>query len=420
MFEILGTRHSFMEVLYNFVFFYPFFMAHFWVVGAMLFFWRRERGRLEVHDMSSAPFVSVLVPCHNEALVIESTIRQLCRSRYPSFEIIVIDDASRDGTRAILERLIHEIPKVRLIGLSRNLGKAKALSVGAVASDAEYLMCIDADALLDEDAMGWLVHDLERSPRAGAVTGNPRVLNRGSLLSQIQVGEYSAIVGMIKRTQRLIGRVYTVSGVCACFRKRAVHEVGYWSSDTVTDDVDISWKLQLAFWGIQYEPRALCWFLVPDTFRDLWRQRLRWARGGIEAGLKHLRAVASWKRRRMWPVFVELVVSTIWCYAMFLTVLFFLLTWALRDAWPQSLRIWNLLPGWTGSLLAITCLVQFAAGLILDSHYEGRRLVGVLFWAIWYPAAYWLITAIASVVAVPMAVRSYGKYRYATWKSPDR
>jgi biofilm PGA synthesis N-glycosyltransferase PgaC len=84
---------------------------------------------------------------------------------------------------------------------------------------------------------------------------------------------------MIKRTQRLLGRVYTVSGVCSCFRHSAIHDVGYWSAGTVTEDVDISWKLQLAYWGILYEPRAVCWILVPESLRGLWRQRVRGARG---------------------------------------------------------------------------------------------------------------------------------------------
>jgi len=307
-----------------------------------------------------------------------------------------------------------------LLRLERNSGKAKALSLGAAATGAEYLMCVDADAVLDEEAIHWMVADLERSPRAGAVTGNPRVLNRVTLISRIQVGEFSAIVGMIKRTQRLIGRVYTVSGVCSCFRRSAVHDVGYWSSQTVTDDVDISWKLQLAYWGILYEPRAVCWILVPETLRGLWRQRLRWARGGMEAALRYHRAIFHWAERRMWPVFAELMVSTAWCYAVLLVLAAWILTW-LAPAWvPPGLRVSTLLPGWSGSLLAAVCLLQFLTGLILDGRYEGARLLRQLFWAIWYPAVYWMIAAGTSVVALPLAIRHQGRSRHAVWQSPDR
>jgi biofilm PGA synthesis N-glycosyltransferase PgaC len=409
-----------MSQLFQFVFFYPFFMALFWIAGSLIFFWRRERRHHEPPELASYPQVTVLIPCHNEQLAIEQVVRTAAASRYPNLDILVIDDASTDASPALLEGLLAEIPHLRLLKLERNLGKAKALNLGALATKAEYLMCIDADALLDERAIHWMVFDLERSPRVAAVTGNPRVLNRTTLVSRIQVGEFSAIVGMIKRTQRLLGRVYTVSGVCSCFRRRAVHEVGYWSSDTVTEDVDISWKLQLAYWGVLYEPRAVCWILVPESLRGLWHQRVRWARGGVEAALRYHRVIFHWTGRRMWPVFVELLVSTAWCYAVLLVLLAWILT-QLVPAWvPTGLRVATLLPGWSGSLLAVVCLLQFLTGLTLDSRYENRRLIPQIFWAIWYPAIYWVITAGTSVVALPLALRHLGRAGHAVWQSPDR
>ena len=409
-----------MNTLFRFVFFYPFFMALFWIAGSLIFYFRREWRRREPPVLARHPSVVVLIPCHNEEASIERVVRVAAASLYPGLEILVIDDASTDATAGVLSRLQGELPNLRVLTLERNLGKAQALNLGALASDSEYLMCLDADALLEEDAIAWMVHDLEQNPRVGAVTGNPRVLNRTTLVSRIQVGEFSAIVGMIKRTQRLLGRVYTVSGVCSCFRRLAVHEVGYWSTDTVTEDVDVSWKLQLAYWGILYEPRAVCWILVPETARGLWRQRLRWARGGIEAAATHRRAVLQWTKRRMWPVFAELLVSTAWCYA----VLVVLLAWVATQLWPAvvppALQVATLLPGWTGSLLAVVCLLQFLTGLALDRRYEGRGLLRNLFWAIWYPALYWAITAGTSVVALPLALENLGGSRHVVWRSPDR
>ena len=409
-----------MEHILDFVFFYPLIMALVWVVGSLIFYTRRERGSERPTLPPFPPRVTVLIPCHDEQTTIEQVVRAAAASRYPNFDILVVDDASTDRSREVLERLQDESPNLRLLLLERNLGKAKALTLGTLATEAEYLMCIDADALLDPEAINWMVHDLERSPRVGAVTGNPRVLNRTTLVARIQVGEFSAIVGMIKRTQRLLGRVYTISGVCSCFRRRAVHDVGYWSSATVTEDVDISWKLQLAFWDIQYEPRALCWILVPETLRGLWRQRVRWARGGIEAALRYRWAILSWTSRRMWPVFVELAVSTVWCYAVFVVLLAWLLAQLLPGRLPPQLAVGSLLPGWSGSLLAVVCLLQFVTGLTLDGRYEGRGLLRQVFWAIWYPAVYWLITAGTSVAALPAALHHYGRIRHAVWASPDR
>ncbi|HEX6203092.1 MAG TPA: poly-beta-1,6-N-acetyl-D-glucosamine synthase [Thermoanaerobaculia bacterium] len=404
----------------QFVFYYPFFMALFWIVGSLVFYLRREWRQQQPPRLDRFPRVTVLVPCHDEAASIEQVVHTVARSRYPNLEIVVVDDASTDGSREILDRLVREVPALRVILVEHNFGKAKALTLGALASGAEYLMCIDADALLDPEAIGWMVDALEKNPHVGAVTGNPRVLNRSTLVSRVQVGEFSAIVGMIKRAQRLIGQVYTVSGVCACFRRRAVHDVGYWSSDTVTEDVDISWRLQLAGWQILYEPRAVCWILVPETLRGLWQQRLRWARGGMEAVLNHHRRMLRWGKRRMWPVMIELVVSTTWCYLVVAVIALWLLSALVPALIPEAYQVSSLLPGWSGSLLAMVCLLQFLTGLALDRRYEGSGLVRQLFWAIWYPAIFWVIAAGTSVVALPIAVRHHGRTQHATWKSPDR
>src|SRR5690606_1756376 len=111
------------------------------------------------------------------------------------------------------------------------------------------------------------------SPRVGAVTGNPRIRTRSTLLGRIQVGEFSSIIGLIKRAQRTYGKVFTVSGVMACFRRSALHDVGYWDPHALTEDIDVSWRLEIRHWDVRFEPNALCWILMPETLQGLWRQR---------------------------------------------------------------------------------------------------------------------------------------------------
>jgi biofilm PGA synthesis N-glycosyltransferase PgaC len=171
---------------------------------------------------------------------------------------------------------------------------------------------------------------------------------------------------------------------------------------------------------VRYEPRALAWVAMPETLLGLWRQRVRWARGGFEAALKYRRLLKTWNKRRMWPIYVEYVVSAIWCYAWAFTVLCFLMTLLLPAIWPAELRVESLLPRWTGVVLGVTCLLQFTIGLFLDSHYE-RGILRNLFWAIWYPAVYWTLSAAATIVAIPKALGPRRtRARYATWKSPER
>lgn len=408
-------------IFFVFVFFYPLFMAVYWMTGAVVFFRRRERKNMKRPELTEFPLISILVPCHNEEKCIHDAIAQLAENSYPNFNIIAIDDGSIDETGRILHELGQKIDKLKVVTLTENYGKAMALNAGVLATKAEFVMCIDADALLDKNALFWMVKHFQDGPRVGAVTGNPRVINKTSLLSRIQIGEFSAIVGMVKRTQRNIGRIFTVSGVNTCFRRAALHDVGYWSAETVTEDIDISWKLQFRYWDIRYEPHALTWILVPETLRSLWKQRLRWAQGGYEAATKFGREMFRWKNRRMWIIGLEYWISVLWCYAVAFTALCFGATYALpADVWPQALRVESLIPGWTGVALASVCLLQFTVGLVMDSLYERRGQLRYLFWAIWYPAVYWAISAATTVVAVPKALLRKGKTRHARWVSPKR
>ena len=88
-----------------------------------------------------------------------------------------------------------------------------------------------------------------------------------------------------------------------------LHEVGYWSTNMVTEDIDISWKMQTHYYDVRYEPNALCWILMPETLKGLWKQRVRWAQGGAEVLLKFKDIFTNIKKRRMWPVYIELVIS---------------------------------------------------------------------------------------------------------------
>jgi biofilm PGA synthesis N-glycosyltransferase PgaC len=209
--------------------------------------------------------------------------------------------------------------------------------------------------------------------------------------------------------------------VNTCFRKSVLHDVGYWSSETVTEDIDISWKLQFRYWDIRYEPNALTWILVPETLQSLWKQRLRWAQGGYEAATKFGKQMFQWKNRRMWLIGLEYWVSVLWCYAVAFTILCFGATYALpKEVMPEALRVESLIPGWTGVALATVCLLQFMVGLVMDSLYERRGQFRYIFWAIWYPAVYWAISAATTVVAVPKALMKKGKTKHARWISPKR
>jgi biofilm PGA synthesis N-glycosyltransferase PgaC len=394
-------------------------MSMFWIGGSLVYYlrWERRRpARTAPPPLADYPLVSLVVPCHDEGAQVRETILQLSRQRYPHFEIIAVNDGSSDDTGAQLDALQADLPQLRVIHFASNQGKAMGLRMAAVAARGDFLVCIDGDALLDEYATHWLVSHMVGHPRVGSVTGNPRIRNRSTLLGKLQVGEFSSIIGLIKRAQRVYGRIFTVSGVIACFRKSALHDVGYWSTDMVTEDIDISWRLQMRHWDIRYEPNALCWILMPETLRGLWRQRLRWAQGGVEVLLRYGRGLLRWRLRRTWLVGLEYLLSLVWAYTMLGIVVLWLLGLFVRM--PPGLYVDTLLPQWHGVVLGLVCLLQFLVSTLIDRRYE-TRIGRNYYWMIWYPLAYWLISTLTSVVALPRAALRRRGVR-AVWISPDR
>lgn len=406
----------------GFVFYYPLIMSYVWMIGAILYYllWERHDGDTvdNMPVLNEYPPVSILIPCYNEGHNIRETLEFLLQQKYPNYEIIAINDGSRDNTLEILRALAREHGKIRVIHLDTNQGKAMALRAGALLTNNEFLVCIDGDALLGPEAVVWMMRHFLDNPRVGAVTGNPRIRTRSTLLGKIQVGEFSAIVGMIKRAQRLYGRIFTVSGVIAGFRKSALHQVGYWSNDMVTEDIDISWKLQLEGWSIHFESNALCWVLMPETLKGLWNQRLRWSQGGAEVLLRYTSKVLRWSSRRMWPIWLENLVSIIWSYLL----VFALAIWSISQAFDlQRHLITGLIPSWTGMVLSVTCLAQFAVSLGIDSRYE-KRFGGIgryYYWMIWYPLVYWINNVFTTVFGFLKALAKEQGQR-AVWVTLDR
>ncbi|MDP3841353.1 MAG: poly-beta-1,6-N-acetyl-D-glucosamine synthase [Oxalobacteraceae bacterium] len=406
-------------LLFDFIFYYPLFMAYVWMIGGITYYLRYERKSLRIKDplaqLKATPLVSIVVPCFNEEENIREVVDALSKLNYPSLEIICVNDGSKDKTGAILDDLMASYPTLRVIHQEKNQGKAVAMNTAALIANGEFLLCIDGDAILDRDVIPWMLKHFEAGHRVGAVTGNPRIRTRSTLLGRLQVGEFSSIIGLIKRTQRIYGRVFTVSGVVAMFRRRALLQIGFWSPDMLTEDIDISWKLQTNHWDVRFEPRALCWILMPETLAGLWKQRLRWAMGGIQVTLKFANTLCAWRMRRMWLIYAEYMISVFWAYSM--ALVFLLWSVGLFVELPLRWQI-TIVPGWHGVLIGTTCLLQIMISMFLDRRYD-HRIFRHYFWMIWYPLAYWMLNMCTTIWALPKVLaRRRGKR--AVWVSPDR
>lgn len=387
-----ATSHPVYFVAMAFLGLWPLVSAVGWVVGATWF--ARER---QLHPATAGggfdPSISVVVAAHNEEAVIEGTVEKLLELDWPDFEIIVVNDGSTDATGRILRRMRAD-GSIRLLDKRVNEGKAKGLNDALELAHGEIALMVDADGRPNRDALQVMIPHF-RDPRVAAVTGNPRVANTTTLLAKLQAIEFSATVSVLRRAQALWGQLMTFSGLCTALRVRAVRDVGGFKPEMATEDIALTWQLERAGYIARYEPAAVFGMQVPETLGSWWSQRKRWARGLGQVLRRNLVIFGPSPRRRLWPIYVEATLSTIWSHLFF----FAIVSWILAI----SLGVFDFtggpLPDFWGAVIAFVGLFQISVGLWLDGRYDPtvRRYA---LWAPLYPIVYWMLSAASAVRAL--------------------
>jgi len=389
---------------------YPVITGLYWIVAAAIFSARRERPDPGFYELKEHPHVSVLVAAHNEEAVIRETVERLLELDWPSFDVTVVDDGSTDRTSELLIPLAEK-GRIRLLTKRVNEGKAMALNDSLPLLAGEIVLIVDADGRPEPDVLHWMVPHFVRVPRVAAVTGNPRVVNTTTLLAKLQAIEFSATVSVLRRAQATWGRLMTFSGICTALRKSAIEEVGRFRVGMATEDIALAWQLQTTYADVRYEPRALFAMQVPETLPAWWSQRTRWARGLAQVLRENAGILRDVRTRRMWPVWIEGLVSTLWSHLFFFAATF----WALALATGVYGFAGNPIPNFWGLLMASILVIQISLGLRLDGRYD-RSLRRYAFWIPIYPLAYWMLNAAAAVRGTLPGLLRAPSTSPVTWK----
>ena len=392
------------EVLLAFVALYPVCTAALWMAGGVLF------TRVE-EPKEGWPGVSVLIPAYNEESVIATSVTAALAADYPNLEVLVLDDGSTDGTETAAQQAAGGDRRCRVIRDPVNRGKADRLNFGFRQARHELVAVIDADTHLHPYALKLVVTRMRRSALVAAVAGAPHVTNRGQFLLAMQVLEAATIIGLIRRTHSLTGRVGVVAGVLGLFRRDRVLAVGGYDPRMATEDIDLTWKLLLAGWETVYEPHALVGMQVPSTLRALWAQRTRWARGQGEVLHTHLRDVSRWRNHRMWLLGLESLGSLLWIIALAGAIIIAALGTALGG---EDLLGFGL--AW-GIAIAGIATLQLAVALALERSYD-PTIVRTFLLAAPYPLVYWIIAAAAALRAQTIALLRGPRRQRVVWDIP--
>jgi cellulose synthase/poly-beta-1,6-N-acetylglucosamine synthase-like glycosyltransferase len=249
------------------------------------------------------PKVSVLIPAHNEEVVIERTIKAMLRLDYPKdkLEIVVINDNSRDRTGEIADEYASKYPYVKVVHTKpphAGKGKSGALNQGLAHSTGEVIVVYDADNTPERKAVYYLVLALLNDPKAGAVVGKFRVVNAATnLLTRFINIETICFQWMAQAGRFFWFRVTTIPGTNFAIRRSLVEELGGWDEKALAEDTELTIRVYNEGYYIRFFPAAITWEQEPESWKVWWKQRTRWARGNQYVVLKFMWRIFSLRKK---------------------------------------------------------------------------------------------------------------------------
>lgn len=248
------------------------------------------------------PLVSVVIPAYNEGKVVGNCVESILTSNYQNFEIILVDDGSKDDTLEVMRRYEH-LPQVQVIA-KPNGGKASALNLGFSRSEGEILFFVDADGIFTPSTIEEMLKAFV-SEKVGAVCGNDSPVNLDRPLTQLMSIQTHVGTGLVRRALAEINCLPIVSGNVGAFRRSAlervdpagselfqsdpqeVHLEGPFREHFIGEDLELTWRIHRAGYQVKFAPHAIVMAEVPSTIKDLWKQRVRWARGFLQTVRLH-------------------------------------------------------------------------------------------------------------------------------------
>jgi poly-beta-1,6-N-acetyl-D-glucosamine synthase len=264
--------------------------------------------------------VAVVIPAHNEEMVIYKTLQSVFHNKYQNFQVYIADDGSTDGTKIEIQRFQTNYPSAKVNYVyKKNSGKAEALNnVIRNYVTEEVVMCLDADCLLSPDALEKAAVYFN-NPNVTSMISNVKILPRPSFLNFVQRLEY--MMGFyLKKGLDTTNMEYIVGGAGSMFRKSVLAKINYYDSDTITEDIDLSMKIiqdGKQNW-IVFGNDVLVWTQGPTNFTDLFKQRYRWKLGWMQTMFKNRNLLFNADKKFNWSFTLYYMPYMIFAQLMFL------------------------------------------------------------------------------------------------------
>lgn len=273
--------------------------------GYLHFLQYRKTEKEWEQNKRSFPSVSVLIPAHNEEIVIANTLEAMCKLRYPAnrLEVIVINDNSSDQTGEIADSYAQKYDFIKVIHTKPpygGKGKSGALNIGLSHSKGEVICVYDADNTPEPDAIYYLALGLQNDKKAGAIVGKFRVINaEKNLLTRLINIETLTFQWLAQAGRWFWFKMATIPGTNFAIRRSILEELGGWDEKALSEDTELSFRVYNLGYYIRFFPSAVTWEQEPETWKVWWRQRTRWARGNIYVIMKFIFLFHTLKNKKV-------------------------------------------------------------------------------------------------------------------------
>lgn len=293
--------------LWVFLFIFQNYMSTFWAIVFLCAFMlsyvvymqaalkhrkRKLRKNPEELNHDYKPFVTIMIPSHNEEGVIAKTVEHVLKMDYEKYEIIVIDDRSDDNTANVIKELEAKYEKVRALIRDKNAfpGKSAVLNEAMKMANGEAILVFDADARMNADFLTKLVPHLEKD-NVGAVQARKVIINRDeNFLTRCQDNEYALDTHFQVGRDAVKGAV-ELRGNGELIKREALVDINGWNNYTITDDLDMSTRLHIKGWDVRFCSEVCVFEEGVVKFIPLMKQRRRWIEGSIRRYLEHFAGV---------------------------------------------------------------------------------------------------------------------------------
>jgi biofilm PGA synthesis N-glycosyltransferase PgaC len=256
--------------------------------------WAKRRDKKFAHTIATyRPKVSVIIPAWNEEVGIVPVIESVLASTYTPLEVIVVNDGSTDDTDLVVRKFLDDYregptnnpEKTLLYHKKENGGKGRALNAGIAISTGEIIVSIDADCYVTPEAVDNFVKCFA-DPNVMAAVGNVKIGNTRTILGTVQYLEF-LFSFYFKKADSLLNTIYIIGGAAGAFRREVFESVGVYTSRHITEDIDLSVRIQKAGMRIIYAADAIVYTEGASDLAGLAKQRLRWKRGRFQTFWEH-------------------------------------------------------------------------------------------------------------------------------------